>query len=457
MQSLPQGSAVSIESLLAHADWVRALARQLVSDPASADDVEQEVWRAAIENPPRDGSNPRGWLASVARNAARTLGRANSRREAREQRNARAEALPATSELVAEAELARELAGEVLALEEPYRTVLLLRFWRALSPDEIAHAQSISRETVRTQLKRGLERLRERLDRRFGDREKWLAAIAPLATRIARLTRGYREAWRREACSRCCSSSASRRRWLQLLVGLAHAPDHAGDPVGNSKRRRIAPVETDRARRVAHSPRGNRLVRGGRASGSRAQGEPRRTEGPRARGAGSSMSKADPSPASSWSGTAARSASGRTGRVTASTLKRGVFTMPTRYARAAPPESAAAGADFLKEYGEPGCPRGHSRHARSRALARTRRRRRVRHRARPGDVGRPSAPDRGADDRRAHAATRGKRSGRCSSRRVRTAQAGRRCRRTTRSRMRVSSSRVDFSSLDALPRTGAKA
>src|SRR5689334_3134234 len=180
MQPPAQGPAVTLESLLAHADWVRALARTLVADPGSADDLEQEVWRAALENPPRDASNPRGWLASVARNAARSLGRANSRRERRERSSARSEALPPTSELVAEAELSRELAGEVLQLEEPYRTVLLLRFWRSMTPDEIAQAQSIPRETVRTQLKRGLERLREQLDRRFGEREKWLAAFAPL-------------------------------------------------------------------------------------------------------------------------------------------------------------------------------------------------------------------------------------------------------------------------------------
>lgn len=181
MNDSPANPAVPLETLLAHADWVRALARRLVADPASADDVEQEVWRAALENPPREETNPRGWLASVARNAARSLGRQRTRRAARERRVARAEALPATSELVAETELSRELAGEVLALEEPYRTVLLLRYWRALDVDAIARAQSLPRETVRTQLRRGLERLRERLDRRFGAREAWIAALAPLA------------------------------------------------------------------------------------------------------------------------------------------------------------------------------------------------------------------------------------------------------------------------------------
>jgi RNA polymerase sigma-70 factor (ECF subfamily) len=174
-----------IHDLLVHADWLRALARRLVADPSSADDVEQEVWRQALEAPPRDRSNPRGWLAAVARNVARTIGRARSRRNRRELAAARPEALPDTSELVLEAELSRTLAGEVLELAEPYRTVLLLRYWRGLSSEDIAAARGVPHETVRTQLRRGVERLRERLDAKHGGREAWVALYAPLARELA--------------------------------------------------------------------------------------------------------------------------------------------------------------------------------------------------------------------------------------------------------------------------------
>lgn len=170
-----------IHDLLVHADWLRALARRLVADPSSAEDIEQEVWRQALEAPPRDHANPRGWLAAVARNVARSLGRSRVRRGRRELAAARSEALPDTSELVLEAELSRTLAGEVLELPEPYRTVLLLRYWRGMPSEDIAAARGVPHETVRTQIRRGVERLRERLDSKHGGRAAWMALYAPLA------------------------------------------------------------------------------------------------------------------------------------------------------------------------------------------------------------------------------------------------------------------------------------
>lgn len=173
--------APTVDSLLAHADWVRALARHLVRDPQTADDVEQEVWREALERPPAHGSNVRGWLASVARNAARQLKRGDARRTRREITSARPEALPSTAQLVEEASLSRELAGIVLQLDEPYRTTLLLRYFREMSIDDVARAQDLPRETVRTRQRRGLEILRERLDATRGGRASWIAALTPLA------------------------------------------------------------------------------------------------------------------------------------------------------------------------------------------------------------------------------------------------------------------------------------
>ena len=182
--NLPQHALTntpSLDALLAHADWVRSLARQLVRDPGAADDVEQEVWLEAMQRPPAHGANPRGWLAAVARNAARQLKRGDTRRSKREHTAARPEALPSTAQLVEEASLTRELADLVLQLDEPYRTTLLLRYFRGLSIDDIAKAQSLPRETVRTRQRRGLELLRERLDTTRGGRANWIAAFTPLA------------------------------------------------------------------------------------------------------------------------------------------------------------------------------------------------------------------------------------------------------------------------------------
>src|SRR5436190_1898691 len=77
--------------------------------------------------------------------------------------------------------LARVVAA-VLALEEPYRECVLLRYFEELSPRAIAARQRVPLETARTRLKRALELLRARLDREYGgERGAWGAALAPFA------------------------------------------------------------------------------------------------------------------------------------------------------------------------------------------------------------------------------------------------------------------------------------
>ena len=170
----------AVEDLLHHAEWMRRLARRLVEDEAAADDLVQEAWLAALSAPPRDLRNPRGWLASVLGNRAKDRARSSARRQQRERGSARTERMPSELEVFEEASRAQDVAAEVLALDEPYRTVLLLRFWRDRTPTEIARELGRPVTTVKTQLARGLERLRERLERRYGSREAWVTAVLPL-------------------------------------------------------------------------------------------------------------------------------------------------------------------------------------------------------------------------------------------------------------------------------------
>src|SRR5687768_16978368 len=120
---------VPLEALLRHRDWVRALARRLVAEENAADDVEQQTWLEALERPPRLATSPRGWLGTVARNAARKLVRGSARREKRELAAVPRDPDRAVHDLVAEAEIGRRLVGLVLALEEPYRGTVLLRWF----------------------------------------------------------------------------------------------------------------------------------------------------------------------------------------------------------------------------------------------------------------------------------------------------------------------------------------
>jgi RNA polymerase sigma factor (sigma-70 family) len=172
----------ALETLLAEREWVRTLARTLVLDVNDADDLEQQAWVAALTAPPADAGSPRGWLATVMRRAAGKGRRRETRLDRRERGAARPEATMGTADLVALAEQHRRVVGLVLDLEEPFRGALLARYFEGLAPRDIAARSGEPVKTVASRLARGLERIRERLDRESkGDRRAWCASLAPLA------------------------------------------------------------------------------------------------------------------------------------------------------------------------------------------------------------------------------------------------------------------------------------
>ncbi|MHC4730708.1 MAG: RNA polymerase sigma factor [Planctomycetota bacterium] len=169
----------SPETLLGHADFVRAVARGLLTDEHRIDDVVQETWLAALRGPPRADWGWRAWLAGVARNLARRQVREETRRRARERAGARRGWERATAEIVASEATRRRVVQAVLALDEPYRTAVLLRYYDDLAPREIARRLGSPGATVRSHLRRGLEKLRAALDAEHGgDRRAWCVALA---------------------------------------------------------------------------------------------------------------------------------------------------------------------------------------------------------------------------------------------------------------------------------------
>lgn len=176
-----QPNEPDLDALLRHQDWVRALARSLVADPAAADDVAQETLLATITRPPADARRPRAWLAQVAHNAARALGRRDRRRVRRERAVARPDVDDADPAAIAHrAALHKRIVDAVFELPEPYHTVVVLRYFDDLDAAQVAARLGRPVATVRTQLQRGLARLRDRLDREFGERRTWHAALVPL-------------------------------------------------------------------------------------------------------------------------------------------------------------------------------------------------------------------------------------------------------------------------------------
>jgi len=175
------------DTLLAHAGFLRGLARSLLFDRASADDVAQQALLAALKRgvgltAPPAGFSLRGWLAGFVKNLVRQGTREEARRTAREHAAAKQEATPSAADTAARLELMQRVVGAVQQLEEPYRTAVLLRFFDGLPPRAIARRLGVPVETVRTRIKRGLEQLRRRLDARHdGDRIAWGALLLPTA------------------------------------------------------------------------------------------------------------------------------------------------------------------------------------------------------------------------------------------------------------------------------------
>lgn len=148
---------------LQQANYVRSLARRLVYDRHAADDLFQAAWLAALQRPPHDTTSPRRWLASIVRNLASKAWLRARRREQREA-NREGPTPPSSPSDVLEHEQERQrLVAALLELDEPYRAALIARFFDGLEPAAIAARDGVPVETVRTRIKRGLERLRERL------------------------------------------------------------------------------------------------------------------------------------------------------------------------------------------------------------------------------------------------------------------------------------------------------
>lgn len=173
---------MSIEELLAHSDFVQALARSLVQDEHRAADISQDTWMRALKRPPAEERSIRAWLSKVVRNINLNTQRSESRRKERERTSIEPGKTLPPDEIVARGEARRHLIEAVLGLQDPFRTTILLRFYENMSINEIAEHDVVPTGTVKSRLKRGLDQLRLRLDGQHGgSREKWITALVPLA------------------------------------------------------------------------------------------------------------------------------------------------------------------------------------------------------------------------------------------------------------------------------------
>ena len=155
------GTLVELETRAVYRTCLRILGR-----PHDAEDVTQEAFMAAYRSIGsfRGDGSLRGWILRIAtRQAFRRLAQRRGRPTADLDAMGEppiADRREEPARVVLAAERHREVRGAVALLAEPYREVVALRFFGELSLAEVAEATGRPLNTVKTHLRRGLERLR---------------------------------------------------------------------------------------------------------------------------------------------------------------------------------------------------------------------------------------------------------------------------------------------------------
>jgi RNA polymerase sigma factor (sigma-70 family) len=175
---------LTADDLLTHAAWIRQLAAALTNDAATANDLAQDTWVAALRNPPAADMPPRPWLSRVMMNLARSRHRREERLRHRERAAAKVEGVPGSDDVAGEVELHRALADALAQLEEPTRSTIVRRFFHDQTSAEIARTDGIPESTVRNRLKRGLDAMKRSLDAKYGARDTWVALAIPIGVHM---------------------------------------------------------------------------------------------------------------------------------------------------------------------------------------------------------------------------------------------------------------------------------
>lgn len=149
---------------------VFAIIYRMLASPEAAEEVVQDVfhsvWRRA-DGYRRDRGAVRTWLLSIARNAAIDWRRTKGKRIEREVELDAAAALRGDStveDTVMQSLRAERVREAVRGLPAEQRDVLALAFWGGLTQTEIAERTGTPLGTVKSRVRLGMERLRQRLE-----------------------------------------------------------------------------------------------------------------------------------------------------------------------------------------------------------------------------------------------------------------------------------------------------
>ncbi|MCC5946946.1 MAG: sigma-70 family RNA polymerase sigma factor [Nitriliruptoraceae bacterium] len=138
------------------------VARRILGDPTSAEDVAAEAMARAFAHWSRIGDRPwrEGWVVRVATNLAIDVARRGSRVSDRPTEPDTVTVDDHTDEVVV---LRLTLVAALRRLPRRQREAVSLRYLAGLSEAQVAEAMQVSAGSVKTHLHRGVQRLRARL------------------------------------------------------------------------------------------------------------------------------------------------------------------------------------------------------------------------------------------------------------------------------------------------------
>ncbi|MEM1451439.1 MAG: sigma-70 family RNA polymerase sigma factor [Planctomycetota bacterium] len=164
---------------------LRGLARRLVGDESSAGDLVQDAWVSALSNTGTPIRRLGAWLTVAVRRSSSRAARERRRRADLEELMAARSAAVDDSGVEAR-DAAAALRRMIDELADPYREVMRLRHVDEVSIPDIAERLERSPSTVRSQLTRGVDQLRTRLQEREDLRPAIVALAFPRGSTTAR-------------------------------------------------------------------------------------------------------------------------------------------------------------------------------------------------------------------------------------------------------------------------------